>query len=357
MALIVNSFIFIVFRLIIGFCIGIILPLSITLIIENMPIKFRSFILSVLWCGYSISRLILLSIMLGIMPNMEEDQTANVFYLGAIIPFLSCIFSIFFITDSPRNLILIDKKSEAYSLISNIIGRDLSNEEKINLENDVSSGVNKELDGSFKNMFSPTLLRSTICIMLIWVLHSFVFYGTFITSTLTIKDLGQKEDKNNNEIIKDHITIALIFLPINFAGFFTEIKYFGRKKIYLLAYTLAFIFMLTCSLFSNDFATLYGVSTSLMGFGNNISNSYSSEIYPTKIRSTAISFLYFISRIASGLSQFIFLWLYNYGILFPYYFSVGLLVLTVICIFLLPYETYNVPLDRLSNSNNKDIEN
>ncbi len=144
-----------------------------------------------------------------------------------------------------------------------------------------------------------------------------------------------------------------MLFPINFIGLLTELKIFGRLKIYYLSYGIAAVFMISCAYFSTEFSILYGISYSLMTMGNNINNSYASEVYPTKVRNIALGYLYFLSRIMAGVFQFVYLWIFDFGALVPYYLSAGMMVILVLAIVILPYETYNQPLDKDLNKTNE----
>jgi putative MFS transporter len=347
MGLIFNPIVFIILRFVVGACIGIILPGSYTLLTEHLPLKNRSFVLSIVWSTYTVARVFLLVTMLIFMPNLESDQIQIVTLLNLIIPFLTCLVCLFLVKDSPRNLILINRTDEAYHILEGMLGRHLTDNEKKNIHDDVYLGINHELKGSVFDMFSSKLLRSTISIITIWCIHGFVFYGTFLTSGMTIKDLGLKKDQSNYDTIIGHFLIAgTLTPPVFLIGAMTEMKFFGRKRTYFLTYFVGAIGVLLAILIPSQFSWIYGLGTSFMGAGNNLGGSYASEIYPTKVRESAISFLYFTSRLFTALSQIVYLWIYNdFGMDAPYYMSVGMLCVLLIAIVLLPYETHSKHLD------------
>jgi MFS family permease len=344
-----NPIIFIIVRFVIGACIGIMLPSSYSLLVEYLPLKMRSFVLSLVWMSYPISRICLACCMLVVMPNLEDDQTQTVMLINLAIPVGTLLACIFLVKDSPRNLIVVGKHDEAFEILNGMLGRDLAEGEKENIRNEINQGINQQLNGSFKDMFSSKLLRSTICLTVIWCVHGLIFYGTLLTSSLTIKQLGLGA-KTTHDIIIGQIIIALELIPVMVViGLLTEFKVLGRTKTYFLTYTLGAIFMLLCGLVSSEFAILYGLATSFMGSGNNISNSYASEIYPTKIREAALSFLYFTSRVTTAITQAVFLYVvetYPDISLIPYYLSSGLLVTLLIAILLLPFETHSKAIDQ-----------
>ena len=105
------------------------------------------------------------------------------------------------------------------------------------------------------------------------------------------------------------------------------------------------VFCALCCINTDYFSFWYGLGASMNGVGNYISYAYANEIYPTKIRSSAVATLLCISRIMSGLSQFVFLYLNDFGPFVVYWLAVVLLVILVIAISVLPYETCDKQLD------------
>jgi hypothetical protein len=227
-----------------------------------------------------------------------------------------------------------------------MLKRQLSDAEKVNINEDIYKGVNSTLKGNLKDLFANGLKLTTICVSLIWILHAVVYNGTLATSTLTMESLNGKSTNNGHDIIINNLIIAVPLFPCNFIGLLTELKIFGRLKIYYLSYGIATLFMISCWMLSDEFSLLYGISYSLMTIGNNINNSYASEVYPTKVRNIALGYLYFSSRVMAGIFQFVYLWIFDFGPLVPYYLSCGLMVILVLAIILLPYETHNQPLDK-----------
>jgi MFS family permease len=346
MCFIFNPIFFMVFRFIAGACIGIILPNSFTLLIEYLPLKRRSFILACLWVTYPISRAYLLVTMLIYMPDLQAEMTQVVLLWNLVIPGLTFLACVFLVKDSPRNLILINRTEEAIGILNGMLGRHLTESERQNINDDVYKGMNQELKGNICDMFSLKLLRSTVSMILAWCIHGFVFYGTFFTSSQTMVALGYKNHGSNRDTLIGHFVIAaLITPPQALIGLLTELKAFGRKKSYFITYAIAAVSMLLCTIFTEQFYILYAIAASFMGAGNVLANSYASEVYPTKIRESALGFLYFASRLVTATSQVFYLWMFNNGILLPYQISFGLLIILLISIFLLPYETHGQPLD------------
>jgi MFS family permease len=342
--LVFNSILLIIMRFFIGFSLGILMPNSYTILIEYLPTKHRALVMSSVWTGFVVSRFLLLGTMLWFMPNLETEGTQAVLLVNLSTSIVILLLGIF-IKDSPRNLIIIKREEEAFGILSYMLNRPLSDTERESIVEDLNKGVNKDLGGSLKDIFNKNLLRSTICVILIWCIHSFVFYGTLIASYTTLKKIGE-EVKDNRQIIIGHFIIAAQAIPQKFIiGYISGISWIGRRKALFISYTISIIGFILCVAVSSEFALFYGLSSAFMGAGNSLATAYSGEIYPTKVRESAIGFLYFISRVASSLSQIIYDQFLKVDEFFPYYISIGLIVVLLISILLLPFETNNRPLD------------
>jgi len=95
------------------------------------------------------------------------------------------------------------------------------------------------------------------------------------------------------------------------------------------------------------FGILISIFFAFNGAMYNVAITYLSELYPTLIRSRALGFIFSIGKFASILSQLVFFnFASNQSLLFvPYYISIGFLIITLILVLFLPYETYNKSLD------------
>jgi MFS family permease len=346
MVFVYSTVVFIIVRFFIGAAIGIILPNSYTLLIEYLPMKFRSFVLMFVWVGYPVARVILLGIMLIYMPNLESEYTEIVLLWNSALPLLTFVICLFFVRDSPRNLIMVGDNKTAFEILEIMLKRQLNEKEKQNILESINDGYNKELKGNLCDMFSVKLLRSSICLICMWCIHGFVYYGTFVTSSLTLEKIDPDAKTTYKEIIVGQMIVAvLITPPIFIIGYLTETPFFGRRKSSMLTFSIGLLGMILAPLIPSQFAVIYGIGTAFMSAGSNLNSSYSSEVYPTKVRESALSFFYFISRIMTALAQVVYLYVFELGIYVPYYFSIGFLVILIAAIFLLPYETHNKQLD------------
>ena len=82
--------------------------------------------------------------------------------------------------------------------------------------------------------------------------------------------------------------------------------------------------------------------------------TYCSEYYPTRIRDTALGYLYFITRISGFISQFISYLLIMVDYRLQYLFILSQTIFCFILIFHLPEETHGQPLDVDYDTKNRE---
>ena len=337
---------FLIFRCLIGLSIGFIIPMSLNLLTEYLPLKMRAFVLTAVWSGFFTGALVLLFIMLNVMPNMESDKVETTIMLSAILPLIVFIMNVFLLKDSPRNYIIRNNEKEAYEILEIIHKKKIEEKTKALIINESQQSF-QDLSFNFTGIFNEKFLWLSLILTFVWMINSVILYGPSITSNLTMKALGNKDSSKNFDIIKSQIFINLINLFAQFfGGLMTESYYLGRKLTAIINGIAAFLFLIFLILFPDNFPVFFAIYTSLQVIMFNVITTYSCEVYPTKIRDHAIGFLFGITRIGGFISQILYLYLNSRGILVPYYTTAIFISFEIIMIILLPYDSYGMALDK-----------
>jgi len=360
---------FILFRFIIGISIGVILPLIINILCESLPLKNRS--LTMIFCGvfFGFGATFVNLLMIILTPNLEKEGIYSVYLYTSIAPILSSIVFYFKLEDSPRSLILDECEEEAMKILQKMIDKKLTQKEIETIINETKYRANKISDEKLSLLFEGEFKKITIILIIIWMFNSYLAYGGTITFDLVI-DYMQKMNKENNpsqivekdnhSIITEQILVYLVSSPGSFlAGFMTEIEFFGRKITTLIGFLFVAIFA-SLGLFDlNNFAIYFSISGFFISFSFNASGSYSSEVYPTKLRNIGVGFLNFCNRVSGFLSQFIAVQLFKVHYLLQIYFSIIICLIACFITYLLPYDTHGRLLDShdLSNDNIENNDN
>ena len=119
-------FIFIIFRLLIGVCIGVLLPLINNLLCENLPIKNRSLTMISTGIFFSFGAMFVNILMYVFTPNLEKEGLYTIFFLLSFVPLIFAVTFYFQLEESPRSLILNDNnQEEAFLILEKMIHKKL----------------------------------------------------------------------------------------------------------------------------------------------------------------------------------------------------------------------------------------
>lgn len=344
-----NLICFAICRFIIGFSLGLIVPVSLNLLTECLPIKNRSLVLTCIWIAFSIGNLYNLLLMIGFMPYLQAEYVGQTLLFISLLPLLTLIVSVLYLRDSPRNLILNNKDDEAIMILEKLNNNSIDDLTRSKIIAEIRTNSNiQENNGSvdIRELFNNKYRKLTSILTVIWFLNSVIGYGPVLVASLTLSSLGVKENITNNEIIMNQIMICIICSPSCYVGgVLSEIPFLGRNKSTILGYLISIVFMALCILDPSSFTIMFGLSIAFSGIAFNINTTYTCEVYPTKIRDNALGFLFFATRLGGFLSQILYLGLNEAGIWAPYYFTIFITIVNVCFVYSLPYETLGQPLD------------
>jgi AAHS family benzoate transporter-like MFS transporter len=341
---------FTILRLCIGVCIGIIVPLSINLLTEYLPIQSRSLFLTASWMGITPGQIYILVIMIIVMPQMQIENFRNTLLISTTWSFITFIITLLFVRESPRYLLLHNKNEEAFQILEEIKAEKLSDYEKEIIIKENKENV--ELGASFKDLFQKDLLLTTVLSIFIWLISSVLQFGPQLISTLTMKQIGiDEENLSYREIIFKQIVIVLLMTPANIiGGYVSELPAFGRKRTIMISFLIAVVFIILMIVDNHNYHYYFGVYLLFVDLSYDVNTTYSCELYPTRVRDKALGFLFFCNRIGGFISQILFIYFDQLGTWNPYYACILLLVINIVLVLFLPIETLGRALDVQTDS-------
>lgn len=349
--------VFIICRSIVGLTLGIIIPIFMNIYGEYLPVQYRGFLLMVAWSFYGIGQLITNLIGLAVMSKLESERLKLFLLILSILPFLSLIGSLFFLSDSPRGLLLskniLDNRNSINAL--NEINKEiLTEEEEKKLKNEVDTA--KKISDSFtfkdilKEMFSPELKKTTILMVFIFIYLGYNAFGIYSISSYFLDYLDEKENGKKNdeseeketpakEIIINQIMYAVAEFAANIlGGFFGEIKKLGRKGGITIFTILAAIFTILGIFKKILFEVTSPISSGCTTIYVNLAMDYVVELYPTKIRDTSTGLLFMVYRVSSFICNYISMGFYGVNRYIPYIIYAICAILSFLFTLALPYE-------------------
>lgn len=119
-----------VLKFFLGVLLGYLIPVVNNINAEFLPINLRGFILVIVWLGFGFGQIVLILFINFIMPKFEIELVGDLMYKLSYYFLFSTIIISFLLDNSPRNLLLFEKYSEAYFILSEMLERDLTENEK-----------------------------------------------------------------------------------------------------------------------------------------------------------------------------------------------------------------------------------
>jgi len=345
--------VFTICRFFIGATVAISTACSLGILTEYLPNHRRGFILSTVWCGYTMGQFFMILFMVEFMPNLEVEKTFTTLIYSLIILIVSCIITILVLEDSPRSLILNKNEEKAFKILEDISECAIDNSLREKIIHQVNAGSNQQTTGSLLDIFNAKYFKVTTLLSIIRGSHALINFGILAVSTLTLEFLSKDQHNsvgpyksNNHEVLENEVLVIFFILVSCFLpGFLTEMKYFGRKFSMLVNYFLSFIFMALVIIFPSNFSAFFGLSLFFSSITSIINHTYCLEIYNTKIRDVALGYLFAFRRIGGFLAQIVFIYLDKIDHWIPYYLTAGLLLMNTFLTWLLEKETYNTSIE------------
>ena len=361
----INSWIILLIcRCVIGLSLGIVIPINTNNLSEVLPLKMRSF-----WLIFVSSFFSLGAILSCQMIKLNLRNQAILFSTISIPSSIALIVFNFLYTENPRYLVLIGKNNLAYKVIENYLLLDhhkLNSNEKMQISKSIDRGVNKEvkITGKFKFIFRR-YGNITLNLCLIWILYSVIINGGIFSLFISFANNAVFISSEINLNIKKlkalifYIQIFYTFFSVStiISGLFTEIKFCGRKYTIFFGFLLSTIASFHVLLFRSKSTSFYFFATLLINISFNAINSYTIEIYPTRVRDFAVGYLGFVSKVAAFTSNLVALFMNQRNEKWMLYVNSLLGVIGLIFTLMLPFDTYRRKLDDIMTKKPQERKN
>lgn len=288
-----------VFRFIVGFGLGGQLPVAVTLVSEFSPVKHRGKFLVLLESFWALGWLLASVISYMIIPKFGWPLA---FFIG-FLPALYILYLWKAIPESPRYLQSKGRLEEAEAIVVRIERESGIDNKELKQRSQEKSELSKTADkAKFSELFSPSLLRRTIFLWLLWFGIVFSYYGifTWLPSLLALEGFS----------LTKSFSYVLIMTLAQIPGYFSAaylVDRIGRKP------TLALYVLGTAvtAYFFGQGSTAPVILTvgSLMSFFNlgawGIIYTYTPELYPTHARATGSGWAAGFGRIGGILAPIV----------------------------------------------------
>jgi len=341
-AFVKNVYLLCVLRFFNGFSVGVMDIITITVLAEYLPSKFRAFVLTFIWIAFSISPTIFLWIMLYVMPLLEPNKIQDLLVITSSFPLVCLLYNLIFFNDSPRSFILNGQNEEGLKILETMNGSAFTADYKNKLVDELNTNANQNIEGTIYDLYNSKYLSTTLILFFFWLSSGIVCYGILLISSLTM----ESTNVSASDIIKNEIYIRIPSAVSYFIGApLSEVKCMGRIRLLIILNSACVLFIIISVFCTGSvFSWMLGISFAINFLNLNISNTYACEIYPTKIRDQAIGALFTGSNVGAVLSLVV-IPLHSMNIWMPYYFGIGLYLISTVSLFFLPFEVTKEYLD------------
>jgi putative MFS transporter len=342
---------FLILRFLYGFCYGFSLPLTISLVSEIVPLKYRG--KGIIFTNFCVSLGKLWGIFLSwiILSDMKSGNWRLLMICCSFTSLIVIYGLVTYVKESPRFLISIGSFDEANEIISYIGFQNkgesfipLSEQEKIQLENAYTNTntYKKEEQANPSALFNETNYGITIKLWIIWFALIFVEFGQYVLLPFIL--ISQKSGFGT-------LMLAVIGeIPAIFFSFYFIDTKFGRKHTLTIC-VIAFGFLNLLAYISNKTYLGYIISVERFFMKNCFSMliPLTSELYSTNYRTVGYGYATSVGRIAATISPYILLPLFNYDTYSGFILFSILSFIAAYSSHLIPYDTTNKYLDSVTN--------
>ena len=337
-------------RVLVGIGIGIVVPAATSLVTETIPSYNRSLILNLLWILYAPGIIYICWVAMYYIKK-QELLWREICFLNSMNSL--CVLAIsFFLDESPRYLLLKKRSEEAFEIINRISSRKLTDFEKSCIIRDHTIIGEIKNDFNYAAFIKKKNILITIILGILWYLTSVISYGLLYI----LPKLFDSMDKNNKHESLKHmiITMSILFPCPLFRGIISEVKSIGRKYGMILGYVGSGICVLLCVFLKENLFIYSGFLKFFIKTSIGIVSVYTSEVYPTHLRSLALGFGNGLTRVGGITTPFLCEVLENKFKKGSFYMFFFLSIIGIIATYLLPYDTIGKPLDIIEENSFKD---
>ena len=359
---VINSWIVLLLcRCIIGLSLGIVIPINTNNLSEVLPLKLRSFWIIFVSSFFSLGAILSCQLM-----KLNLNNLGVLFSTISIPSSVVLLIFNFFYNENPRYLVLIGKNEQAFTIIEKYLLLDhhkLNSYEKTQISKSIDRGVNKEvkITGKFKFIFRR-YGNITLHLCLIWILYSMIINGgvfslfvSFANNTIIMPaEININLAKINHLFLIIQLFYTFFAVSTVISGLFTEIKWCGRKYTIFFGFLLSTFTSFHVLLFRAKSKAFYFLATCLINISFNAINSYTIEIYPTRVRDFAVGYLLFVSKIIGFLSNILAILMNHRDKKWMLYVNSMIGVLGLIFTLMLPFDTYQRKLDDIMTKKPKE---
>ena len=350
----------IVLRICLGLLVGFFGPLGATMITELTPKNSRGKFMALLTASMVIGELYGSLIAYFFLTNLSTGDWRVLIILCTVPGVFSWILSLVYLKESPRYELIRGHYTEAFAIIEQMAKDNRSDEYK-ELSGDVrrkllqwSESINNDISqnadvASLKCLFKNERKYITPLLWFNWFTSSFVYYGIIVFLPYILEKISLNEPKSEddlNDITKILISTIIEIVAVGFAAFVIELKSFGRKNSMIIFYGIGgFTCVVVFWMKEVDFVVFATIARFFLSITIIFCFQYTSEIYPTKIRTTGLGMANGVGRMGGIVMPWVCVGLVQVNLFAPFIAFAVLCFISSSFSYLFPYDTTGKDLD------------
>lgn len=347
-------------RICLGLLVGFFGPLGATMITELTPKNSRGRFMAILTASMVIGELYGSLMAFVFLKNLVTGDWRVLIICCTIPGSFSWLMSLVFLKESPRYELVAGNYTEAFAIIEEMARENNFDEYKtLNGEtrrklvqwSEENNNDLMKLDkaASLESLFRNERKFITPLLWFNWFTSSFVYYGIIVFMPYILEKISTQEPKNEEEmsdIVKILISTATEIVSVGLAAFLIEHKSFGRKNSMIIFYAFG---CFTCSVVfvmkEVDFVVFATIARFFLSVTIIFCYQYTSEIYPTKIRTTGLGMANGIGRLGGIIMPWACVGLVQINLFAPFVVFAALSFIASTFSYMFPYDTTGKDLD------------
>lgn len=358
----INEFyLFLVMRFIVCTFVGVIKMIACSFLIEWLPKKNRSLVMSFTQI-YSVGNIVINAAALLCIENNQLVHWRWLIRSSCILTLAAFVF-LLFSYESPKYLLSKMNFKEGLQILEKIGKKKnivLTEADKEKIKEEITKEEAHHVETSIKEMFRGIFLKTSLLLLGIKIMGSFINAGNLYVLPFLLGSSSRKgSDPSKNPSFNQYDAICGYFLSNLIAvpspilrGILSEIKFLGRKYTLFLSCLLGTLGIVIAIIFFESLSYTSGFARMAFTATTALLNIYTVEIFPTKIRTLSLGFINASTRIGPILAPFICAYLEQIQFLGSFYFFGLIGILCGILTLLLPIETRGIHLDDLNSIKN-----
>jgi MFS family permease len=291
-------------KVMIGLGIGIMIPGTTSLLTESIPKINRSFTLNAVWGLYPLGMIYICYVAINYI-NRNVLNWRSVCLVNSFSSVLVVFLSLY-LRESPRYLILKGQFSQGFRIL-NLMGKPkgifLTLEQENKIQEQALTSQKKSENSLLGAYFEDDFKIITPFLIFLWYSTSLISYGLLYVMPKHFENLTKKDKADS---LKNMMSSLYILAMCPFVrGMISELEFLGRKKTLALGFLGAFFFSICCTMNESRLSFFAGTLNFFINISLGLVSVYTSEVYPTHLRSGALGIGNAFTRLGGMTAPFI----------------------------------------------------